>query len=53
MKSRAGFATVPDVKWSDVGALRKVREQLLWAIVYPVRHRQRFEAFGVQQAAQV
>lgn len=30
---REGFATVPDVTWSDIGALTEVREELLWSIL--------------------
>lgn len=30
---REGFATVPDVTWADVGALRDVREELTMAIL--------------------
>lgn len=30
---REGFATVPDVTWKDVGALRAVREELEWSIL--------------------
>ena len=33
---REGFATVPDVGWSDVGALGDLRQELLLAIVQPV-----------------
>jgi SpoVK/Ycf46/Vps4 family AAA+-type ATPase len=30
---REGFATVPDVSWSDVGALENIREELSLAIL--------------------
>ena len=30
---REGFATIPDVTWDDVGALRGVREELTMAIL--------------------
>lgn len=30
---REGFATVPDVQWSDVGALSNVRHELMWSIL--------------------
>ena len=30
---REGFATIPDVTWEDVGALKDVREELTMAIL--------------------
>ena len=30
---REGFATIPDVTWDDVGALKDVREELTMAIL--------------------
>ena len=30
---REGFATIPDVTWEDVGALKGVREELTMAIL--------------------
>ena len=30
---REGFATIPDVTWDDVGALKAVREELQMAIL--------------------
>ena len=30
---REGFATVPDVTWEDIGALKEVREELQMAIL--------------------
>jgi ribosome biogenesis ATPase len=35
---REGFATVPDVSWSDIGALDDVRAELQMAIVNAIRH---------------
>lgn len=35
---REGFATIPDVSWEDIGALRSVREELEKAIVEPIQH---------------
>ncbi|CAH1968223.1 unnamed protein product [Acanthoscelides obtectus] len=44
---REGFATVPDITWDDVGALREIREELQMTIVAPVRHAKQFEALGL------
>ena len=30
---REGFATIPDVTWDDIGALKDVREELEMAIM--------------------
>jgi ribosome biogenesis ATPase len=30
---REGFATVPDVSWDDIGALKDVRAELEWSIL--------------------
>jgi len=44
---REGFTTVPDVSWSDVGALYSLREELHMAIVEPIRNPELFEQMGV------
>lgn len=44
---REGFATVPNVSWSDVGALQKVREELQAAIVQPIKNPDIYSHFGV------
>ncbi|KFD52730.1 hypothetical protein M513_06386 [Trichuris suis] len=49
---REGFATVPDVTWSDVGALEHVREELQWSILYPVRWSEQFCRMGLGSKAQ-
>ena len=35
---REGFATVPGVTWSDVGALASVREELSLSILEPIAY---------------
>lgn len=45
---REGFATVPDVTWSDVGALHGIREELQMAIVQPIRRPELFSAVGIE-----
>ncbi|XP_029305231.1 nuclear valosin-containing protein-like isoform X2 [Cottoperca gobio] len=44
---REGFATVPDVTWEDVGALKDIREELTMAILAPVRSPEQFKALGL------
>lgn len=44
---REGFATIPDVSWEDIGALRSVREELQNAIVEPIKHPERYAAVGI------
>ncbi|KAF8629948.1 hypothetical protein AX17_005514 [Amanita inopinata Kibby_2008] len=50
---REGFATVPDVTWSDVGALHGIREELQMAIVQPIKRPELFHAVGIQAACGV
>ncbi|KAL8709473.1 MAG: hypothetical protein Q9220_005856 [cf. Caloplaca sp. 1 TL-2023] len=44
---REGFATIPDTTWADIGALRPVREELLTAIVEPIKHPEKYERVGI------
>ncbi|CAH1791657.1 unnamed protein product [Owenia fusiformis] len=44
---REGFATIPDVTWDDIGALKEVREELQMAILAPVRHPEQFRSLGL------
>lgn len=44
---REGFATIPDVSWEDIGALKEVREQLQTAIVAPIQNPERYEKVGI------
>ena len=44
---REGFATIPDVSWSDVGALHSTREELQMAIVQPIRRPEIFKRVGI------
>ncbi|KAG6329999.1 hypothetical protein ID866_9091 [Astraeus odoratus] len=50
---REGFATVPDVTWTDIGALRAIREELQMAIVQPIRRPELFSAVGIAAACGV
>ena len=44
---REGFATIPDVSWTDIGALYHIREELQMAIVQPIRRPELFKAIGI------
>ncbi|MCJ1481799.1 hypothetical protein MMC06_001958 [Schaereria dolodes] len=44
---REGFATIPDTTWADIGALRPVREELLTAIVEPIRNPLKYKRVGI------
>ena len=44
---REGFTTVPDVTWSDVGALQSIREEMRMAIVQPIKHPELFQKVGI------
>lgn len=44
---REGFATVPDVTWEDIGALKDVREQLQLSILAPIRYPADVKALGL------
>jgi ribosome biogenesis ATPase len=50
---REGFATVPDITWSDIGALHATREELHMAIVQPIRRPELFSAVGIEAACGV
>lgn len=44
---REGFATVPDVTWNDVGAMKPIREELEYAVVEPIRNPEIYAAAGI------
>lgn len=44
---REGFATVPDVTWDNVGAMKPIREELEYAIVEPIRRPEIYQAAGI------
>jgi ribosome biogenesis ATPase len=50
---REGFATVPDVTWSDIGALTNIREGLRMAIVEPIKYPQLFARVGITKPSGV
>lgn len=50
---REGFATVPGVKWEDVGALEEVKEAMRLAVTMPLQNPRRFKALGLEMAGGV
>lgn len=44
---REGFATRPNVSWENVGSLEKVREEMMMAIVEPIRRPEMFSSLGL------
>lgn len=50
---REGFAVAPDVTWSDIGALAAVREELLFNVLEPIAHPERFKQLGLDVPAGV
>eukprot|EP00804_Cyclotella_cryptica_P009958 CCRYP_015401-RB/>CCRYP_015401-RB protein AED:0.06 eAED:0.06 QI:124/0.75/0.6/1/0.75/0.6/5/200/1001 len=50
---REGFATAPDVSWSDIGALADIREELTLSVLEPIAHPEKFEALGLPLPAGV
>lgn len=44
---REGFTTIPDTTWADIGALGPAREELLTAIVEPIRHPAKYARVGI------
>jgi transitional endoplasmic reticulum ATPase len=41
-------ADIPNVPWSAVGGLDAIREALIEAVVWPLRHKERFAAMGLR-----
>eukprot|EP01105_Mastigella_eilhardi_P001031 TRINITY_DN1130_c0_g1_i1.p1 TRINITY_DN1130_c0_g1~~TRINITY_DN1130_c0_g1_i1.p1 ORF type:complete len:881 (-),score=184.44 TRINITY_DN1130_c0_g1_i1:103-2487(-) len=48
---REGFSTIPDVSWSNVGALREVRAELQRCVVWPIAYPELFRRFGITAPA--
>ncbi|CDF36155.1 unnamed protein product [Chondrus crispus] len=44
---REGFATRPDVSWDNVGSLEAVREEMMMAVVEPIRRPEMFTSLGL------
>lgn len=50
---REGFTTVPDVTWTDIGALRSIRAELQMAIVQPIKRPELYRSVGIVAPAGV
>lgn len=44
---REGFATIPDTTWADIGALGGVRDELVTAIVEPIKNPDIYAQVGI------
>ncbi|EGD86610.1 hypothetical protein H112_05115 [Trichophyton rubrum D6] len=44
---REGFATIPATTWADIGSLGSVREELVTAIVEPIRNPEIYSRVGI------
>lgn len=44
---REGFATIPDTTWADIGALGTIREELVTAIVEPIKNPEIYAKVGI------
>lgn len=44
---REGFATIPDTTWADIGALGGVRDELVTAIVEPIKNPDVYARVGI------
>jgi ribosome biogenesis ATPase len=44
---REGFATIPDTTWSDIGALGGIRDELVTAIVEPIKNPDIYANVGI------
>lgn len=50
---REGFATIPNVSWSDVGALKSIRTELELSILQPIKNPLRYQRMGLNPSAGV
>ncbi|KAF3480277.1 ribosome biogenesis ATPase RIX7 [Arthroderma uncinatum] len=44
---REGFATIPATTWADIGSLGSIREELVTAIVEPIRNPEIYSSVGI------
>ncbi len=44
---REGFATIPDVTWADIGALKSIRKELQISMVLPIQEPEEFSKVGI------
>ena len=46
--TREVFVEIPDVTWEDVGGLEKVKDELINAVTWPLKHSEIFERYDIQ-----
>ena len=44
---REGFATIPNVRWSEVGALQEVKTELALSVLAPIRYPQHYSSLCI------
>ncbi|KAI6646453.1 hypothetical protein LOD99_12574 [Oopsacas minuta] len=44
---REGFATIPNVRWSEVGALKEIKTELTLSILAPIRYPQHYASLCI------
>ena len=44
---REGFATIPDITWDDVGALKNIREEMQLSILVPIKYNEDVKTLGL------
>ncbi|PVU70139.1 AAA family ATPase [Sulfolobales archaeon SCGC AB-777_K20] len=42
------YVEVPEVRWTDIGGLEDVKEELREIVEYPLKHRDAYEALGIE-----
>lgn len=45
---REVFVEIPDVSWQDIGGLDNIKEELMQAVMWPLKHAEIFEKFAIQ-----
>ena len=48
--TREVFVEIPDVTWNDIGGLESVKEELIQAVTWPLKHSEIYERYGIQPA---
>jgi SpoVK/Ycf46/Vps4 family AAA+-type ATPase len=51
LMKKDGFASIPTVKWSDVGALEGLKKELELQIIKPLQDKDKCKMFGIKRSA--
>ncbi len=46
--TREVFVEIPDVTWNDVGGLQNIKDELINAVTWPLKHAEIFERYNIQ-----